>query len=188
MGFLIGVEMPTEMLSGNAFYDAIGLGMKYIQTPVGVYGFLTSFLMIATGMNGMYLGLSLFTEECVGKTADFLLTKPYSRGQIYCAKLIAAIGGIIIIGTAYLLGSFGAVLTNGVSNFDCKLVLMIGVTATLISLFFLVIGILIGVLLPNIRTPTHCFGRNHLYLLHPSRLFPENRYIREILLLSPKPW
>lgn len=153
MGFLTGAEIPAGMLAGNAFYDSIGLSMKYINTPIGVYGFLTSFMMIAAGINGMYLGLSIFTKECTGKTADFLMTKPYGRGKVFAAKTLAALTSAIIIGVAYMAGSFASVFSNGADNFDLKLVFLIGLSLIFLTLFFMAIGTFIGVLLPKIRTP-----------------------------------
>ncbi|MDR0772362.1 MAG: hypothetical protein LBF15_05000 [Candidatus Peribacteria bacterium] len=54
---------------------------------MGTLGFLTSFFALAAGISGMFLGLKIFTKETVQKSAEFLYTKPYSRGNIFFSKM-----------------------------------------------------------------------------------------------------
>lgn len=74
--------------------------------PLGMYSFLTGFFMVAGGIFGMHLGLSLHTEECTGNTAEYLYTKPCGRKQIYMGKLLCALAGICVTGIFYLATSF----------------------------------------------------------------------------------
>jgi ABC-2 type transport system permease protein len=61
--------------------------MEILKTPLGTLGFLTSFFALAAGISGMFLGLKIFTKETVQKSAEFLYTKPYSRGNIFFSKM-----------------------------------------------------------------------------------------------------
>lgn len=65
-------ELP-EGLSNNGFLISLGLSLELLKTPLGMYGFLTNFLMNAGGIFGMYLGLSLYTKDCANLTAEYLL-------------------------------------------------------------------------------------------------------------------
>lgn len=165
MGILIFLMLPTyigfmtvgmqneELLSGNAFMEMIGAGMKYLRMPMGVYGFLNSFAMLAAAIGSMNLGLSAFTKEYRQKTADFLMTKPCARGKIYLAKLSAAACGSLIVWCGYLTGSVAAVLFHVPEGRDWKSFFLIALAFLLIQLFFLGMGALAGTLFPRIRAP-----------------------------------
>src|SRR5699024_11356320 len=65
-----------------------------ISKPMGMYSFLTGFFMIAGGIFGMHLGLSLHTKECTENTAEYLYTKPCGRQAIYKGKLLCTLAGV----------------------------------------------------------------------------------------------
>lgn len=165
MGILIFLMLPTyigfmtigmqdkALLSGNPFLETIGASMKYLKMPMGVYGFLNSFAMLAAAIGGMRMGIATFTKEYRQKTADFLMTKPYARTRIYLAKLSAALCGSLIIWCGYLAGSVAAVLLHVPDGRDWKSFFLIALAFLLIQLFFLGMGALAGTLFPRIRAP-----------------------------------
>ena len=51
-----------ETLGTSDFYKGVGVSMEYLTSPLGIYAFLTSFFMIASGIFGMHFG----TLEVVG--------------------------------------------------------------------------------------------------------------------------
>lgn len=152
MGFIIGGQIPVDF-GNNSFFVALGIKMQYLTTPIGVYSFLTSFFILAGAMNGFFLGINVFTKEYMQKSADFLMTKPYSRTKIYVSKMAASACGAILIGSAYAAGSLAAVLLNVEDSVDFKAFALIAISFTLIQLLFLSLGALVGTVLPKIRTP-----------------------------------
>ena len=40
-----------ETMGTTDFYRSVGVSMEYLTSPLGIYGFLTSFFMIASGKN-----------------------------------------------------------------------------------------------------------------------------------------
>ena len=97
--------LPVEFTQGG-FFETVGISLELLMEPLGMYSFLTGFFMVAGGIFGMHLGLSLHTEECTGNTAEYLYTKPCGRKQIYMGKLLCALAGICVTGIFYLATSF----------------------------------------------------------------------------------
>ncbi len=185
IGFMTGTDIPIEMLSGNYFYEAIGLSMKHLSAPIGVYGFLTSFTMIAAAICGMYMGLSVITKEYTGKTTDFLITKPHSRSTVYFAKVAATVCAAIVIGAAYIAGSFASILSNGGAvSFDLTHALLIGLSLIFIEFIFISIGTLVGTLLPKIRTPL-MVSSGVVFVLYICGTFSRKTNIVPVRFLSP---
>ncbi len=105
-GMIETVEtLPVEFTQGG-FFETVGISLELLMEPLGMYSFLTGFFMVAGGIFGMHLGLSLHTEECTGNTAEYLYTKPCGRKQIYMGKLLCALAGICVTGIFYLATSF----------------------------------------------------------------------------------
>ena len=96
-------------------------------------------------------GLSLHTEECTGNTAEYLYTKPCGRKQIYMGKLLCALAGICVTGIFYLATSF---LTMTLFRFDFHQgIFSAAGSFILISLFFALLGLMVGIFHPNNRSP-----------------------------------
>ena len=72
-----------ETMGTTDFYRSVGVSMEYLTSSLGIYGFLTSFFMIASGVFGMHFGISVHTRECTEGTSEYLFTKPFPRKTIY---------------------------------------------------------------------------------------------------------
>lgn len=153
MGFIIGSTMPADFLTGNEFFNSIGVNMKYLGTPLGVYGFLTSFALIAGAINGMHLGVRVFTKEYMQKTADYIMTKPYNRTKVYFSKLAAAACACILIGAAFGGGSLAAVFIHVKEGVDLGAFSLMAFSFVLMQLLFVAVGAFTGTVFPGIRTP-----------------------------------
>lgn len=68
-----------ETLGTSDFYKGVGVSMEYLTSPLGIYAFLTSFFMIASGIFGMHFGIAIHTKECSERTSEYLFTKPHCR-------------------------------------------------------------------------------------------------------------
>lgn len=136
----------------SGIFQFLGTDPTVLTKPIGVYGFLTSFFVIAAGINGTFLGLKAFTKEIVSHSAEFLYTKPFKRGAIFSAKVCSALTASAVTGLCYLLGSVAAAKST-VQGIDLRGVLLIGSSFLLIEVFFVFFGALVGVAAPKIRTP-----------------------------------
>ncbi len=143
---------PVENLNTNLFNESLGTSIEILSTPLGMYSFLTFFILFATSIYGMNLGLGIMTKEYKQSSADFLMTKPFSRTSIYYSKLVAGALSIIIIGSFYLIASFGAMKLATDDEIRILTLILIALPTILVPLLFLFLGMLFGTIFPKIRT------------------------------------
>ncbi|KUG04104.1 putative abc transporter, permease protein [hydrocarbon metagenome] len=143
---------PGEF-TGNSFFDVIGTNIEILSTPIGAYSFLTVFVLMASAINGMNLGLGIITKEYMYGTTDFLFTRPHRRSKIFVSKLLAAASAVFIIGIAYFIASWAGMVRGTEGNFDILPFALIAVSIIFMQLLFLTLGMLVGVVFPHIRTP-----------------------------------
>jgi len=145
-------NIPIDNITENAFFDSIGTSLEMLMTPMGMYSFLTFFMMTAFSIYGMNLGLGIMTKEYKQSSADFLMTKPYSRKTIYFSKMMAAALSIVVIGLLFLIASTVAMNLSIDTDFSLITLGMIALPMILIPLLFLFLGMLIGTVIPKLRT------------------------------------
>lgn len=143
--------LPTGFAQGG-FFETVGVSLELLTMPLGMYSFLTGFFMIAGGIFGMHLGLSLHTKECTENTAEFLYTKPCGRQMIYKGKLLCVLAGVCVTGISYLLASFFAMMLFH-PGFPAREFWLVAGSFVLITLFFALLGTMAGIFRPNNRSP-----------------------------------
>ncbi len=136
----------------EAVRKAIGVSLNSITSLLGFYAYVFTYVVLCGSIQAINLGLSLLSKESRDKTADFLLTKPVTRGQIITAKLSAALASLmlsnlIFIATAWLSIK---VVTDGV--FEAKPFLLISLSAFLVECLFLALGLVVSVCVRKIKT------------------------------------
>ena len=140
-------------LNGNTVAAAMGVNLQSFLTTTGIYAYVTSFIMIAFAVNGTNMGLSIISKEYIQKTADFLMTKPHSRGKVFLSKLLAAVVYCTVIGVIYFAASFFIMQTSTKGEFDFVPFALISLSSILIQFLYLAVGMLIAVIIPNLKTP-----------------------------------
>ena len=142
-----------ESVDTNNFLQAVDVSAEFLSKPIGMYGFITGwFFGLAFAVIAMHIGLFAHTKEYLFKSADFLLTKPFSRAKVFVSKLLAAIVSIIIIGLVFWLVSFMA-LSIFAPGFDFKLFMLLSCAPIINMTLFLSVGIFAGTVWPKIRRP-----------------------------------
>ena len=101
--FAQNVAPLQEMLNRfpPALQAAFGLSADTISSVNGFYAFVITFLTLCGAVQAMMLGLSAMGRETAGKTTDFLLTRPVTRGRVLTAKLLGAATAGITPGRAF---------------------------------------------------------------------------------------
>jgi len=153
INMLTSGAVNAEEVMNNSFFEMLGADVNIISTPIGTYGYVTSFFVIAAGINGMFLGLKTFTKETVGKTAEYTYTKPYKRSGIFSAKILAAILSALIVGAFYYGASVLSTFMGINRSIDLKQLSLIALSFTFIELFFVLFGACVGTVYSKIRTP-----------------------------------
>lgn len=162
MAIVIFIMIPVyyEMISTanysvnigeGGFLKTLGLTLNLFTKPLGMYSYLTGFLMLAGGIFSMNLGLNANVKECVGNTSEFLLTKTYSRRDIYSAKFFSMFLGVGVLGIFYMISSFIS-MTLFRNEFSVYKFFLLSLSFFLVSFFFGLFGILIGIYFPKNRS------------------------------------
>lgn len=154
LGFISGSDaLVTEAIKNNPIFEALGVSAAFVMTPLGMFSFLNSFAMTAAAIHGMGIAFSSHTKEYANKSAEFLLTKPYSRNKVFWSKVLACMTDSLIVGAAYIAGAGLALLTVKGIRIDWPAFLLIGISLVLVELMFVVLGTAAGTFFPNVRTP-----------------------------------
>jgi len=137
--------IPKEVL------EALSINIDTLLSYNGFYGYIYIYLLIALGVMGMILGLSMFSKEITGKTADFLLTKPLTRTKIITYKITAGIW--IVLMTNVILTLFGIIMKLILSDNGegLKVMLLISLSGFFTQLIFFALGLFLGILRKRIR-------------------------------------
>ena len=61
-----------DTLGKTDFFQSTGVSMEYLTSSLGIYSFLTSFFMVASGIFGLHFGISIHTKEFSEKTSEYL--------------------------------------------------------------------------------------------------------------------
>lgn len=147
---LTGDPSAIEMLGDNPMLETMGINPDLFFTTVGIFAYLNSIILVAAAIQACNLGLSIITKEHMQNTADFLMTKPYSRTSIFLSKLIASLCVIAIIGICYFLASLGTISIVSEQGFSFSHFFQIYLTFPLIQLFFLLLGMTISVVVSRV--------------------------------------
>ncbi|MFD1415005.1 ABC transporter permease [Oceanobacillus jeddahense] len=145
-----GNPSATESLRDNPILDGMGISPDIFFTSTGIFAYLHGIILVAAAIQACNLGLSIITKEHMQNTADFLITKPYSRASIFFSKLFASLCVIAIIGLSYFLGSLMTISVVSEQGFTFNHFFLIYLTFPLIQLFFLLLGMTISVVVSRV--------------------------------------
>lgn len=117
-----------------------GIGSIDLATASGFFVIVTLYLAIMLGIHALLLGAGIIAKEETDKTAEFLFTKPISRGQAFIAKMLTAFTAIVILNIITAIASLLIVgaFNKGPSADNDILLLMPGLF--FIQAIFLTIG------------------------------------------------
>jgi len=145
-----GDPSTAETLGDNPLLDTMGISIDLFFTTTGIFAYLNGIILVAAAIQACNLGLSIITKEHMQNTADFLITKPYSRANIFFSKLFASLCVIAIIGLCYFLASLGTISVISEEGFSFSHFFQIYSTFPLIQLFFLLLGMTISVVVSRV--------------------------------------
>ncbi|MED3561058.1 ABC transporter permease subunit [Bacillus xiapuensis] len=131
---------------------ALGVSIDSITSLLGFYSYGFTYVILCGSIQAMNLGTSILSKEVREKTADFLLTKPVARKQIVTAKLMAVIISLVMTNVIYMVIAVIAASTVSEKSFDFNTFLLISLSAFLIELMFVALGVLISVSVPKIKS------------------------------------
>jgi ABC-2 type transport system permease protein len=142
-------KFPPELLA------AFGMGNIDMADLLSFFGFLFIFVQLCLAIQASNYGFGLVSVEESELTADFLLSKPVSRGQVLTSKLLAALTALAITDLVIWLSSFLCLqLFSAGHVYDPGILLLILLGILIFQLIFLGLGLVISLLLKRIRSVT----------------------------------
>ena len=131
---------------------ALNISLDTFFSVYGFFGYLLSFAVLAGSIQAMNLGTGIISKETTGKTADFLLSKPVTRGRVVTAKLGAAVVILLVTNVAFAAVSYAIARLTAGEPFSAGTFLLMSSTLLLVQLFFLALGSLFSVTIPRIKS------------------------------------
>ncbi|HOA21474.1 MAG TPA: ABC transporter permease subunit [Anaerolineaceae bacterium] len=134
---------------------AFGLGNMDLATIEGYFAFSFVFCQLLLAIQAANYGFSLLSVDETELRADFLLSKPVSRGSILSSKLAAALLSLVVTNLALILGTFTAIaLFSGATPYNPKSILLVLLSGFFFQIVFLGVGLLISLLARKIHSVT----------------------------------
>ena len=141
-------SFPKEMLQALGLREGLS-----ISSLIGYFALTFTMIQLALAIQSANYGFSILSIEERELTADFLMTKPISRGEIYWSKFLAAFISLIITSIIVGVGIFISLkLFNNGENYRVGNILKLIITIPLFQLMFLSLGMIISLLFKKIRS------------------------------------
>jgi ABC-2 type transport system permease protein len=210
--FFIFSMFPAFSANATALSDALknyplmiqlafGLFIDQIGSVNGFYSFIVTVLTLIGSVQAMTLGLSVVSKETTGRTADFLLTKPVTRGHVAVSKILAVFTCILVTSAVFIGASVGCATAVSGAPFAHKSLLLMALTFFFVQTMFLALGFVVATVVPKIRsvlpvalswvfaffalgTVAAMLENEKLYYLSPFKYF-ETRYILTMSAYKP---
>lgn len=139
---------PEEILQALGIREGLSLG-----SLMGFFTLTFGMLQLAIAIQSSYYGFAILSEEERERTADFLLSKPVSRNNIYVSKFFAAFLSLILTAFSIGIGTFIALkLFNDGNQYQTDHILKLLLTIPIFQLFFLSVGMFLSLLFEKIRS------------------------------------
>ena len=138
-----------------ALLEAFGMNKMDLSSVLGFYGFIFVFVQLFLAIQAGNYGFGMVSIEESEWTADFLLSKPVTRGQVLTSKLLAALTSLILTDLVVSVVSIIAItLFRGTRDYSLSTLSLLFLSMIILQLFFMGLGLLISLLVKKIRSVT----------------------------------
>lgn len=142
-------QFPKELL------QAFGMDRVDMATVEGYYAVIFLITQVLLAIQASSYGVGLLSREESERTADFLMTKPVSRPQVFVAKLLAALAALLLTQAVVWVCAFGGwALFNAGYPYDPNTLALVVSSAMPFQLFFLFVGLALSLIVPRVRSVT----------------------------------
>jgi ABC-2 type transport system permease protein len=133
-------------------------GFSSINDIFTVLGFYTAnnlvYMMLMGSIYAIALTSNILLKEEYGKTAEYLLSRPLTRGEIFTTKLALAFVNILILNITATLVGFISIQIFRTGPFSFSPFMIISFYTLLLNLLFGAMGLLISVMIKRARPVT----------------------------------
>jgi ABC-2 type transport system permease protein len=156
-GFAAQADLVKTLFSRfpPALLEAFGMQNSDLSSVLGFYSFIFVFVQLCLAIQAGNYGFGLVSIEETELTADFLLSKPVSRAQVLTSKLLAALSSLTITNLVVWVVSFiSLAMFNGGRTYSTGTLVLLLVSIVIFQLFFLAVGLVISLLVKQMRSVT----------------------------------
>ncbi|MFT8871863.1 MAG: ABC transporter permease subunit [Sporolactobacillus sp.] len=142
-----------KLLAGYppAIRAMLGIDLDQMTSLLGFYAFIFSFVVLCGAIQAMHVGASILSKEQRARTADFLLAKPVSRGQIATAKLLAALTTVVLTDAVYAVLAYLLAHAVEKADFSSRLFVLITLSLLFVQIIFLTLGAALSVIFYRLK-------------------------------------
>lgn len=167
MSFFRTVLQYQQQISGMIqMVPAIAIkmrGFSNINDLFSAMGFYTAnnlvYMMLLGSIYAIVLSSNILLKEEYGKTAEYLMSRPVTRLEIFTTKLALAFLNIVLLNLLATLIGFISIMVYKKGPFDPEPFLVISIYTLLLNLLFGACGLLISVMMKRARPVTFsCVG------------------------------
>jgi len=139
-------QFPPEMLR------AFGLSELPMSTVEGYTALVLTFGLLVIAIFAAILGFQMITKEESSATADFLLSKPISRFNIFASKYLVSMISMIVVSIVFLVSVYFSVeLFKGDATPDTGLIVFSLTSIFFISYFFFGLSLLLSTFIKKLK-------------------------------------
>jgi ABC-2 type transport system permease protein len=138
-----------------ALLEAFGINKMDLSTILGFYSFVFVFAQLFLAIQAGNYGFGMVSIEESEWTADFLLSKPVTRGQVLTSKLLAGLTSLILTDLVVSAVSLIAIaLFRGTRDYNSSILFLLFLSMIILQLFFMGLGLVISLLVKRVRSVT----------------------------------
>lgn len=156
--FLVYQEQITSMMNLVPAMAMKMRGFSNINDIFSVLGFYTAnnliYMMLMGSIFAIVLCSNILLKEEYGKTAEYLMSRPLTRREIFTTKTTLAFLNIFLLNLSVALIGFSACLFYKKGAFDVHAFMVISFYTLLLNLLFGALGLLFSVMMKRARTIT----------------------------------
>ncbi|MFA5800933.1 MAG: ABC transporter permease subunit [Thermoleophilia bacterium] len=135
-----------------AFKKTFGISDSFMTAFSGLYAVVLNMVLLAGAVQAMNLGTNITSREMRDRTADFLLTKPVSRMSVLRQKLLSVFMLTVVTDIVFLAVGWGLIQALLNDQYQFSTFISSSLSLSLIQIFFIAFGILLGAVLPRIKS------------------------------------
>jgi len=155
--FMENIEILSQAMKNFPKELLMAFGMNNLDwsSVLSYYALVFLFAQICLAIQAANYGFGLVSIEETELTADFLLAKPVTRGQILTSKLLSALTALTITNAVVWVTSFVCLeIFDSGSGYETKPLVILLLSIIFFQGFFLTVGMVISLLMKRVRSVT----------------------------------
>lgn len=133
-------------------------GISDFNDLLSVLGFYTSnnviYMMLLGSIFAIVLSSGIFSKEEYNKTAEFLLTRPITRGEVFITKVAVVFLNVSVLNLFIALTGFVSLEVVKTSPFSTKAFILLSFNTFLLNVLFCAVGLFISIMIRRSRPVT----------------------------------